>query len=196
MIPCGPNKYINGQNAVVFGGGTIGIAAAVAFKYFGMKKVMVCDLSGYRFKLARGLGFETCNISSEIFQEKAKEYFGGARSIRGEVADIDCWVDAAGKETILDEFLSVGKIDSRFVSVAVNNVTRNIDLLGLTYSQQSIIGSGGYMPEDVYDVQSIMASNKWNLESIITHEFPLEQLETAIRTASDPNRSGSVVIKM
>ena len=70
------------------------------------------------------------------------------------------------------------------------------DLLGLTYSQQSIIGSGGYMPEDVYDVQNIMASGKWNLESIITHEFPLEQLEVAIRTAADPQHSGSVVIKM
>ena len=196
MIPCGQNKYINGQNAVVFGGGTIGIAAAVAFKYFGMKKVMVCDLSDYRLKLVRELGFETCNISADVFQEKAKEYFGKASSIRNEVADIDCWLDAAGKETILDEFLSDGEIDSRFVSVAVNYVPRNIDLLGLTYSQPSIIGSGGYMLEDVYDVQNIMASNKWELESIITHEFPLEQLEVAIRTAADPQHSGSVVVKI
>ena len=43
MIPDGKNKYISGQNAVIFGSGTIGIAAAVAFQYFGMKKVMVCD---------------------------------------------------------------------------------------------------------------------------------------------------------
>lgn len=196
MIPCGHNKYIAGQNAVVFGSGTIGIAAAVAFKYFGMEKVMVCDLSDFRLKLARDLGFETCNISTEVYREKAKEYFGIARSIKSEVADIDCWLDAAGKETILDEFLSNGKIDSRFVSVAVSNVSRNIDLLGLTYSQQSIIGSGGYMPEDVYDVQKIMASGNWNLESIITHEFPLERLEAAIRTATDAQHAGSVVIKI
>ena len=196
MISCGRNQYIGGENAVVFGSGTIGIAAAVAFKYFGMKKVMVCDLSDYRLNLASGLGFETCNISSENFQEKAKEYFGKARSVNGDVADIDCWLDAAGNETILNEFLSVGKLSSRYVLVAVNNAPRNISLLGLTYAQQSIIGSGGYMHEDVCDVQKIMASGDWNLESIITHEFPLEQLETAIRTAADPNRSGSVVIKM
>ena len=36
MIPWGEGKYVSGQNAVVFGSGTIGIAAAVAFKYFGM----------------------------------------------------------------------------------------------------------------------------------------------------------------
>lgn len=39
-------------------------------------------------------------------------------------------------------------------------------------------------------------SGKWNLEQIITHEFPLEQLETAIRIASDVNSSGNVVVKM
>ena len=195
-ITCGQNKYMAEQSAVVFGSGTIGIAAAAAFRYFGMKKVMVCDLSDFRLNLVRGLGFETCHIATENFQEKAKQYFGTAMSLKGKVADIDCWLDAAGKETILEDFLADGKIESRFVSVAVNNVPRNIDLLRLTYAQQSIIGSGGYMPEDVFDVQKIMASGNWNLESIITHEFSLEQLEAAIRTAADPRHSGSVVIKM
>ena len=52
------------------------------------------------------------------------------------------------------------------------------------------------MPEDVYDVQKTMASGNRNLESIITHEFPLDQLEAAIRTAADPQHSGSMDIKM
>lgn len=41
MIPNGEQKYIAGQSAVIFGCGTIGIAAAVAFKHFGMSKVML-----------------------------------------------------------------------------------------------------------------------------------------------------------
>lgn len=66
----------------------------------------------------------------------------------------------------------------------------------MTYAQQSIIGSGGYMPEDVRDVQEIMASGKWELERIITHEFPLNELEQAIRTASDVDHAGNVVVEM
>ena len=31
----------------------------------------------------------------------------------------------------------------------------------------------GYLPEDVRDVQEIMSCGKWDLERIITHEFPL-----------------------
>lgn len=52
------------------------------------------------------------------------------------------------------------------------------------------------MPEDVRDVQKIMASEKWNLEQIITHEFSLDELEQAIRTAGDVDHAGNVVIKI
>ena len=50
------------------------------------------------------------------------------------------------------------------------------------------------MPQDVLDVQHIMTCGRWDLESIITHEFPLDQLETAIRTAADVDHAGNVVI--
>lgn len=196
MIPAGENQYISGQNAVVFGCGTIGIAAAVAFKYFGMDKVMICDHSDFRLNLASGLGFETCNTAKESFEAHARSYFGTATSLSGKVPDIDCWLDAAGAENILSDFLHFGKIESRFVSVAVNNAPRTINLLNMTYAQQSIIGSGGYLPEDVRDVQKIMTFGKWDLESIITHEFSLCELEKAIRTAADVNHAGNVVIKM
>ena len=89
-----------------------------------------------------------------------------------------------------------GKINSRYVIVAVNNKPRQIDLLRMTYAQKSIIGSGGYFPEDVHDVLTIMASGRWNLESIITQEFPLERISEAIQTASDPSRAFNVIIRM
>ena len=184
------------EHGVVFGAGTIGIAVAVALKYFGMSKVMVCDISDYRLNIAKELGFAVCNMNSGSFAEKAKEYFGNAMSLKGEVADIDCFVDAAGAESILELFVDEGKFESRFVSVAVNNAIRKLDLLHMTYAQKSIIGSGGYMPEDVRDVMNIMASGKWDLEKIITHEFPLDNLEEAIRMAADTNQSLNVAIKV
>lgn len=176
--------------------GTIGIAAAVALKHFGMGKVMLCDRAAFRLKLAEWLGFAVCNPAAEDFAAKAAAYFGIAPSLSGATADIDCWLDAAGAESILEDFLRLGKIESQFVSVAVNNQPRTIDLLHMTYAQQSLIGSGGYMPEDVQDVQEILASGKWDLERIITYEFPLPELEQAIRTAGDAEHAGNVVVKM
>lgn len=184
-----------GESAVVFGCGTIGLAAAVALKYFGMDKVMLCDVSDFRLSIAEKLGFVACNTEKENFIEKATDYFGAAPSLTGTAPDIDCWIDAAGAESILDTFMQHGKIISRFVAVAVNNKPRQLDLLHMTYAQKSIIGSGGYFPEDVRDVMAIMASGKWSLESIITQEFPLERISEAIQTAANPDKAFNVTIK-
>lgn len=183
-----------GETAVVFGCGTIGIAAAISLKWFGIEKVMICDVSDFRLEIARQMGFAICNMENENFAVKAQEHFGTAPALTGETADIDIFIDAAGSETILEQFMQTGKIESRFVSVAVNNAVRRLDLLHLTYAQKSIIGSGGYMPEDVADVLSIMESRKWNIASIITHEFPITEIERAIQTAADTDHALNVII--
>lgn len=78
--------------------------------------------------------------------------------------------------------------------VAVNKGLKNIDILDLTYSQHSIIGSGGYMPEDVKDVMSIMASKKYDIESIITHEFSIKNLPKALQQAGKKDEALNVII--
>lgn len=185
-----------GETAVVFGCGTIGIAAAISLKYFGLEKVMLCDRSKLRLRIASELGFEVCNVEKESFHSRAREYFGAAHSLKGETADIAIWLDAAGADSIFEDFMESGKIESRFVSVAVNSAPRALDMLHLTYSQKSVIGSGGYMPEDAADVMKLMKSGRWELERMITHEFSLDELERAIRTAGDVNSSLNVTIRL
>lgn len=79
--------------------------------------------------------------------------------------------------------------------VAVGTDQRNINVLGMTFGQLAIIGSGGYTPEDVRDVMGIMESKKWDIEKIVTHEYPFEQIEEAIKVTGDPNNALNVVIK-
>ena len=185
-----------GESAVVFGAGTIGIAAAIALKFFGVSNVMLCDLSDLRLQKAQALGFETCNTGSEDFAQKAQAYFGQAPSLTGPVADIDIWIDAAGAPSVLECYQSLGKIECRMVVVAVLAGMRPVDILHMTYAQQALIGSGGYNPEDVTDVITIMESGTWDIESIITHEFSLDELAHAIEVAGDTDHALNVIIKM
>lgn len=156
---------------------------------------MICDLSEFRLSIARKLGFAVCKMSCGSFEDTARQYFGEAHALHGSVPDIDCFIDATGSEQIMDLFMQMGKIESRFVNVAVDKTLRNLDLLHLTYSSKSIIGSGGYMPEDVTDVMNIMKSGKWKIENIITREFFLDQIGEALETAPDPSRAFNVIIK-
>lgn len=184
-----------GENAIVFGAGTIGIAAAIALKYFGCNQVMICDHSDFRLEKAKGLGFAVCNNSKEDLKTAAMACFGTAPSRFGPTADVDIYIDAAGAESILELYQSIGKIESRIVVVAVLAGKRPVDVLSMTYSQHALIGSGGYFPEDVTDVLAIMSSGKWDIESIITHVYPWEELPQAIEKASQVNEALNVVIR-
>lgn len=183
-----------GEGAVVFGAGTIGVAAAISLKYFGCEKVMVCDHSDFRLSIVKDLGFEVCNNAQEDMSAAMKQYFGTAYGYKGETADTDIFIDAAGTDSILDYYQNNGKIDSRMILVAVGTSVRPIDILGMTFGQLAIIGSGGYTPQDVRDVMDIMESGRWDIEKIITHEYPWEQLKEAIIMASRTDEALNVVI--
>jgi 2-desacetyl-2-hydroxyethyl bacteriochlorophyllide A dehydrogenase len=184
-----------GEKAIVFGAGTIGIAAAITIKYFGCEKVMISDLSEFRLQKAKALGFSVCNSGKEDLKSSAMKEFGEAASLTGPTADVDIFIDAAGAPSILDTYQSIGKIESRMVVVAVLAGKRPVDVLNMTYSQHALIGSGGYMPEDVRDVMNIMESGKWDIASIITYEFQWEKLPEAIETAAKVDEALNVVIK-
>ena len=185
----------DGENAIVFGAGTIGIAAAIALRYFGCKKVMICDHSDFRLEKAKGLGFAVCNNSTDDLRQAAVREFGEAFSALGTTADVDIYIDAAGADGLIELYQSMGKVDSRMVVVAVKAGPRLIDVLAMTYGQHALIGSGGYFPEDVRDVMNIMESKKRDIESIITHEYPWEQLPQAIETASRVDEALNVIVK-
>lgn len=185
----------NGETAIVFGAGTIGIAAAIALKYFGCSKVLLCDHSDFRLEKARHLGFDVCNNGREDLKAASCALFGTAMSAHGQTCDVDLYIDAAGADGILETYLELGKVDSRMVVVAVKAGLRPVDVLAMTYGQLALIGSGGYNPEDVLDVLSIMESGRWDIESIITQEYPWEQLPQAIEMASDVDHALNVVIR-
>lgn len=183
------------ETAIVFGAGAIGLSAAIALKFFGIKKVMIVDLSDFRLEKCAKLGFETCNSSKEDLKEKAIEVFGKARGLMGETANVDIYIDAVGHESVTRTFEGMTKLFARMVIVGVHHKPLEINFIPLTYAQYEFIGSGGYMVEDVRDVMTIMASGKYDIESMITHEFKIDDLEDAIIKAGKADEALKVVIK-
>ena len=50
------------------------------------------------------------------------------------------------------------------------------------------------MPEDVGDVLAIMESHRWDIAGIVTNEYRIDDLETALQVAGDPEESLNVQI--
>ncbi|MCX4815256.1 zinc-binding dehydrogenase [Streptomyces sp. NBC_01239] len=183
-----------GEKAVVFGAGTIGIAAAVALKSFGAAEVMVVDLSEFRLAKAAALGFVTCNSAREDLRQRAAEVFGEVTTLLGTFPDVDIYIEAAGADTLLATIQAMAKPGGRIGAVAVHPEPVPIDLVRLAYGEQELIGPGGYRPEDVVDVMKIMESGRFDLASIVTHTFPLDQIVEAIETAGDHQSALHVAI--
>ena len=187
---------MRGEHAIVYGCGTIGLAAAIRLAWAGAAQVLVCDFSDFRLNIARGLGFATCNNAREDPYEVAQGLFGTAYGLQGATADVDIFIDAAGAPQIMDDFMARAKVDARMVCVAVSKGARTVDILSLVYASKTIAGSGGYRPQDVCDAMDIMASGRWDIASLITQEFALDDIDEALRCAADTDRALNVVIDM
>ncbi|MCC4325527.1 hypothetical protein LMB33_02315 [Limosilactobacillus reuteri] len=51
------------------------------------------------------------------------------------------------------------------------------------------IGSGGYRPNDVAPVFKILTTYQAQIKKMVTKVYPWNELETAIKLASDPYRA-------
>lgn len=155
---------------------------------------MICDHSDYRLSICKRLGFAVCNNKEDVKLSGLTGILGTAAGVNGTALDCDIWIDAAGADAVLSDYEKYGKYNSRLVMVAVGSSHREMDILGLTFGQKAVIGSGGYSPQDVLDVMEIMKSGRWDIEALITHEFSLTELDKAIEQAADVERALNVII--
>lgn len=183
-----------GENAYVLGAGTIGLAAAFVLRHFGCK-VMIADRSDYRLDLAKSFGFGVVNTLKENVKQTQLDYFGKGYSLKENQPNINITIDAIGIPDFLQDFLDSQIIDSRFVMVGVDNNPKDINLLGMIFASQSLIGSGGYRPSDVATVFDILKENQKDISKMVTKVYPWEDLVSAIKNAADPEKVMNIQIK-
>lgn len=183
-----------GQNAIVFGAGMIGLASAIALKHMGVDKVMIVDVADFRLQKAAELGFLTCNSAKENLKEAAMMGLGTGYGMLGETANADIYIEATGVASVIKTFQEIAKRDAVLSVVGIHYGPRELNLMMLTFSGHKIVGSPGYDFEDVRIVFDIMKSGKFDLDSIVTQEYPLDQLEEAILKAGNPEASEKVLI--
>lgn len=184
-----------GQNAIVFGAGVIGMAAAITLKYLGCDKVMLVNRSTYRLDIAGEMGFETCSPVQENLPEKVFKVLGEARGVMGSAFQADIYVDATGSDDAFETFTKYGKLNAVFTIVGMHHKEMTFNPAMLLYASQRIQGSGGYTDQSVRLSMEIMRSGKFDLDRLITQEYPHNKLEDAIKKAGTSSESMKVLIR-
>ena len=177
-------KVQMGDNVVIQGAGGLGIYATAAAKEMGAGRVITIDGVASRLSLAEQCGADhTVNISeystSEARVERVKELTDG----RG----ADVVLELVGYAHVVPEGLQMLRPGGTFVEIGNiatdSNVT--LDMSKILWGITKIIPTAHYDPYTLPVALDflVQTKNKYPLTDVMSHAFPLEQIDEAFQKA-------------
>jgi len=172
-----------GKSVLVQGPGQQGLGCVLASKEAGASCIIVSGLSRdtSRLELAKRLGADfTINVEKEDLRERVREITGG----RGVDVVID--VAAATEQTILPAMDILNMKRSTLVIAAgnMNQTIANFPLGIIKLKYMSIKAARGHSYNTVEMALRTIASGRFPLDALCSHQFDLSHVDEAIRTAS------------
>ncbi len=177
--------YIAGDTVVVVGPGPIGLCLVAAARALGAEKVVLVGTRKSRLDIGKKLGADyIINIrDGEDPVKIVKEITNGIG------ADVVC--DAAGAPTSLDTCLNLVRPGGDIVLVAMYKKPVTADISkAIKHNVQlnTVRGEGGL---NVRRALSLMAQGNLNLDPLLTHTFPIKEIDKAFETFE--NRIGNAI---
>ncbi len=182
-----------GQSVVVFGIGGVGLNIIQAAALVSANPIVAIDLIEEKLTMARRFG-ATHTIQVNKNQDTAEKVL----AIVGK-SGADVVIDTTGSARVIESAYAMTHADGRTILVGVPRKGDNISIYSLPLHFKKILkGSHGGSSEPHVDIPRYIAlcqTGKMRLEGLITDEFPLEQINTAIDKVRS-GQSGRVIIKM
>ena len=161
-------SFTPGDNALVFGAGTIGLCVALTLRLFGAGEIVVAESDESRLALAKELGFEAVNpITSDIAEVTSKKTNGDG---------FDHVYDCAGAQAVAACLLDVVKVRGQIVIVASYKKAAEMPLFKGMAKEVSIHFVRVYRKKDV-EIAAQIAVREPLYSRIITHVLPPEDAQ-------------------
>jgi 2-desacetyl-2-hydroxyethyl bacteriochlorophyllide A dehydrogenase len=158
--------FVPGDNALVFGCGTIGLCVALTLKQFGARDIVLAETDSSRITLAKELGFEVINPEETDLNKFVSERTNGD--------GFDRVYDCAGVAAVANCLLDVVKVKGQIVIVASYKKPTELPLFKGMVKETSIHFVRVYRQID-FEIAAKMAANEPLFEKIITHVLPADK---------------------
>jgi alcohol dehydrogenase len=181
-----------GERVLVLGAsGGVGVACVQLAKLAGCE-VVACASSAPKLQRLREIGADhVINYTEQPFLEAVKALYGKPR-ITGS-GGVDVAVNFTGGDTLLPTQKCV-KVGGRILCCgATAGFNLQLDARYWWTFEQSLIGSDGWMPDDLRTLLELVASAR--LAPVIARVLPLEQAAEGERLLEDREVFGKVVLK-
>ncbi len=177
-----------GDVVVILGGGSIGFAIGLFFKNNGIEKIYFSEISNFRSELLRKFNFYVIDPYRENLLEKVKDIS------HGKLADIVITATGTGGPVLA--MVSLVKVLGLIILVGIAHNPQAIDLMNIVFKELTIKGVRVYRNEDFARAVDFVTKNKNILKDFISKVFPLEELEDALKCASDLEKSTKVIVEI
>ena len=173
-------EVVAGENAIVIGGGPIGLLVALVARQKGAN-VMISEVNKNRIEFIQSLGFQTVNPIEQDLVKTVEEFTNGAMA--------DVVFEVSGVQAGVTDMTQLPKVRGRIVMVAIHSEPKAVDLFRFFWREIKLIGARVYEPEDFDEAIALAASGTLPLDKMITQVSPLEDAKKVFETI-DQNPAG------
>ena len=183
-----------GETVVVLGAGNIGLTAVAAARAMGAGKIFVTARHQQQADMARRLG------ADEALPDDGPALWDAvAQATDGRGADLTIESVGGKSDATLKQAIEVTRMQGRIVILGGFRVPITLDWIEPLLKEQSIVFSSCYSVLDGrhdYEVAiDLIASGRTPLEQMVTHRYPLAQIQQGFDTAYDKT-SGSIKVQI
>jgi len=164
-------RLTSDSNALVLGGGTIGLLTGAAARLAGARSVAVTDLYEHNLMVARGLGFEHAyNAHTPDLVERIREdYPEGFEAI----------FLTSGAAVTFAQAIALAQRGARLIVSAFFTREVTLSYLPVTIHELELLGSQIYDGSDFDTALDYLDAYRLPFETVITHAFPLAEAQAA-----------------
>lgn len=182
-----------GDKAVIYGAGPIGLSILQILQYRGLADIVVIDLSPLRLETAASLGAVTLRGDDPELARQLTEIHGTADFFGLPMPASTLYFEATGARAVFEGMLEVAGPGSRICLTGVHKESVTLDLVMLLAKEISLVPALAYTGEFA-EVIDMLRCGAFDPSVMVTHEFPLSNIDSAFATARDTGRAIKVMV--
>jgi len=166
-----------GQSVVIFGIGGVGLNIAQAAAMVSAHPIVGVDLLEHKLEMGKKFGLTHAVV-------------GGKEDVNDTICNIvgsqgaDVVIETTGNSRVIEQGYNLTHPDGKTILVGVPNKGDNISIYSLPLHFNKIL-TGSHGGDAIPDLEipryiRLMKSNKMTLDGLITHEFPLDEINEAL----------------
>ncbi len=179
---------IAGKDVVIVGCGPIGLMGVNVAKAYKAKKIIAIEVNEYRLNLAKKLGADVIinPLKEDVIARVLEETDGRGADVIGEFSGNKTAIEQSFKYLKRGGGLSMLGIPSKDIDVDVANdiVFKGVQIYG-------VVGRRIY--DTWYQVRELIDNDLLDLDTLITHVYPMSKIEEAMEIMGSGN-CGKIIV--